>query len=426
MDGRALGVRKYASPYSVSISAQRLVSAVFVFSCLIPWVSFGTNNLDSQPWPLIFGLIVLAVFLGKFAASQKIKYSAFLASCGFFVTLFFSNYLDFLTARAFYNYFSFFVVLIVFLSILMRYGPPIRTIKIVNYLWLMAALIELIQPDLIAMLGKARTTAGRGVTSLAPEPTFFAIYLIFSSLLLFQLRGGDYKSDKSFHIINFLSTVILAKSSMGILMLFSIVSIYLVYSLIRVKPLKSGLKWMFFLTTSIAILASLLSIYFGSTRVFSLLEKLIDVGPILIFKLDASMNVRIEHVIFSFHGFFNNYFLPGGLDTFMDNRTEIVGYYGDFFWYGVGDNKIMSWVGDWLYSLGIFGLLALLFLFSAAHNGTRKSFWFLILTAVLLMTAVPLAFPLVPMLFASLIYAKKLNRTLDIAYFGQAETRKVA
>jgi hypothetical protein len=352
-------------------------------------------------------MLVLASFSGKLVVLRKIKNSALLGIGGFIVALCFSNSLDFTTARSFYNYFSFFFVLIVFLSILMRYGPPFRTIKIVNYLWLMAALIELIQPDLIAMLGKARTTAGRGVTSLAPEPTFFAIYLIFSSLLLFQLRGGDYKSDKIFHIINFLSIFILAKSAMGIVMLFPIVFIYLVYSLIRVKPLISGLKWMFFLMTSIAILASLISIYFGSTRILSLLEKLIDVGPIMIFKLDASMNVRIEHIIFSFHGLFNNHFLPGGLDTFMDNRAEVVGYYGDFFWYSAGMNKIMSWVGDWLYSLGIFGLLALLFLFSAAHNGTRKSFWFLILTAVLLLPAVPLAFPLVPMLFASLIYAKK-------------------
>ena len=42
---------------------QKLTSLIFVFFCLIPYASFGTNDLDSQPWPFLLG--ILSIFVLK-------------------------------------------------------------------------------------------------------------------------------------------------------------------------------------------------------------------------------------------------------------------------------------------------------------------------------------------------------------------------
>ena len=390
-------------------SLSRVASTIFVVVCLLPWTSFGTNNLDSQPWPLLFGLLLIATFSGKLASTRNLNLAVFAIILGLYVAAVNSSTSGFIIVRAFYNYISFFIVLLIFLTILDHFKPPIRTIRVMNYIWIVAALIQIVQPGLIAALGKARTTADRGLTSLSPEPTFFAIYLIFSSLLLFQLRGFDHKKDLSLHVINLLAIAVLARSSMGLLMVVLCFGFFVIYLMKKLKLKKQIMVGLGIIAGLGIVVAFVFRTYFAESRVASLVDALAGRGVLGIIQYDASMNVRIEHVVFSVHGAVRNYLLPGGFDSFSENREAIVDSYGGYFWYGTASDKIMSWSGDWLYSLGIFGFLSLAFVALAAYDRTREGFFFLGLVFVLLFSAVPVAFPLVPMLFATMIHRVRVR-----------------
>ena len=64
-------------------------------------------------------------------------------------------------------------------------------------------------------------------------------------------------------------------------------------------------------------------------------------------------------------------------------------------------------MGDWVYSLGIFGVTSLSLIFVDASDGTKENRFFLLTLAIILISAIPIAFPLVPMILATMIYNKR-------------------
>ncbi|WP_143751146.1 hypothetical protein [Marinobacter sp. LV10MA510-1] len=85
-------------------------------------------------------------------------------------------------------------------------------------------------------------------------------------------------------------------------------------------------------------------------------------------------------------------------------------YYGGIFWYSTGSNKIMSWLGDWSYQLGVFGILMLVVLFKSLYNGSLTRLLELVVLAVFLLAAIPVGFPLVPALMALWVYKDNCKR----------------
>ena len=115
---------------------------------------------------------------------------------------------------------------------------------------------------------------------------------------------------------------------------------------------------------------------------------------------DASINQRAEAVVVSLLGAFWNGFVPAGLDTFLDSRNAMGDLMGNLFWYPTESSKIMSWVGAIVYELGVFGIAAIGIFSISSFQGNRRSRVSLALLFIILLSAVPLAFPLVPMLLA--------------------------
>ena len=159
----------------------------------------------------------------------------------------------------------------------------------------------------------------------------------------------------------------------------------------------------FFLILGIFLAARLLE----DSRVLNLLAILQENSLVELARLDASTNQRLEAVVLSIHGFLYNWLWPGGIDTYLRTRNELLPEYGDYFWFLSGGDKIMSWIGALAYELGIFGVSALLLMLIAAYDGTRSSRLKLVFLVVILLSAVPLAFPLVPMLLASMAAQKR-------------------
>jgi len=146
------------------------------------------------------------------------------------------------------------------------------------------------------------------------------------------------------------------------------------------------------------------------SRVEQLITKInIDNSILKIIVSDHSINSRTEAVFFSVVGTFDNYLIPGGLDSFIDVRKSMLEDYNvsEYFFNRSESNKIMSWLGSILYELGIFGFFLIIIIFKTIYKSFKGSLFYYGALLVILLSAVPVAFPLVPMLFALIVYNKK-------------------
>ena len=116
------------------------------------------------------------------------------------------------------------------------------------------------------------------------------------------------------------------------------------------------------------------------------------------------------------HGAVNNFLIPAGFDAFVHIKDKLDSTYNYYFWssglYGEPSNKIMSWSGDWLFQLGIFGLIFVSYLLYISSDGSRIRRAELFLLTILLCSAVPVAFPLISMLLALYTYRSRI-RAID-------------
>jgi len=372
---------------------------LFLVAAFFPWVSFNTNSLDMQPWPLIFALCLI-VMDGKMILSRTLIYATILLIIGFFMAIFASNSVNFLALRAFYQFFSVFIFFAATNSIIRRRYEIRPLVKVFNVIWILAGLVELRFPMVLAIFGKVRTSTGRGVTSFAPEPSFFVAYLIFSSALLFVLDGYSVKKSKWVHLFNVMAVILLAKSAIGMAYLMVLVLCYFGYLLLRRRPKKLGLYLLVSAVSMTVLVPVLLKLTETNTRALDLILKLATKGPLLLVKIDASINERAAHVILSIHAALQNFFIPLGFDTFSEIRLEVQRFYNGFFWQATGTDKIMSWFGEWIYTLGIFGVFGLVLFYVNFPKLPSEGKWTLLAVSIILFSAIPVSFPLVAILFA--------------------------
>ena len=100
-----------------------------------------------------------------------------------------SSSIDYNVIRGFINYLGLPLLYVAFYNYFVRYGVPIKLIIVLNFVWIFFGFIELFFPEFMSLLSKMRTSSSRGVTSLAPEATFFGVYLFFSSLLFIEFKN---------------------------------------------------------------------------------------------------------------------------------------------------------------------------------------------------------------------------------------------
>jgi len=401
----------------MELANNRLTIAKFfgglaILVSLFPWVGFNILNTDSQPWPLFFFVIFLATIPKKVITPKNFYILFLIFIIGIFISIFESNNMfSFLTIRAIYNYLAFVIVFIGFYNYLLKFGFPIKIFIIANFIWLAGGLVELYSADLLQSIAPQRTTSGRGVTSFAPEPSFFAVYLFFSSWSI--LLANEYRLEKNIKLIllfNFVSFFVLAKSAMGILYLLIGFSFIVFYHLFRIQINKRVLKTLIIGILFFVVIALIFFPYLQENRYVDLAIKISsELNPFDIFYLDASMNERLQHIVFSIHGVFLNYMMPGGFDTFIYHHNYLVNFYNNYFWWDQGSVKILSWIGDWIYQLGFFGIIVIWYFFKISEEKTYKNFIERLLLFIILLSAIPVAFPLVAMIFALLTYIKKIN-----------------
>ena len=404
-------------PIFANLSLTKFVGIVFIIFACIPWVNFGLNRMDSQPWSFLLALSFLLLISQKITIPKNGTLMLLLVIIGLVVTISLTNsIIAFDVGRALVQYLTIPIMYIAFYNFFIRYEFPLKLFIFMNLVWIFFGFMEIFFFDFVNAISHTRTDYElRGVTSLASEPTFFGIYLFFSSWIL--IESNNFTMDKKIKMLllaNFLVVAFFAKASMVILFYIIVFSLILLRKIISfllgVKISINNIITYIFYFLLIFISFNFFQQILQGSRVEQLITKInIDNSILEIIVSDHSINSRTEAVFFSVIGTFDNYLIPGGLDSFIDVRRSMLEEYkvSEFFFNRSESNKIMSWLGSILYELGIFGLFLVIIIFKSIYKSFGGSLFYYGAFLVILLSAVPVAFPLVPMLFALIVYNKK-------------------
>ena len=396
----------------MKINLKTLSENLVILFSLFPYVSFGIINTDSQPWILIF----LSIYFIINRNFNHINIIFLWISCIFLLLILIiinatEAQLHFVL-RALISYSIFFLAWFASCKIHSKRNPIIIYI-ISSWIYIIGGVLQVYGFDFLDWMSSNRDGGRtRGVTSFTPEPTYLGIILfLLIWILIFSLNKKDIKNNillKSFAwttiIINLIGIIFLSQSSM--------VMLWIIFSLIFLSvffiSFKNTIIGLFFF--AVLFLYCYFYVNFEGWRAFLIAEQIYNIGYqgiIDIIHLDWSINVRVANVIFPIMGVWKNGLLPGGIESYGEMSTQLMPMWDYFFNRVTQSDKIWSFIGTFIYELGIFGII-ILFLISAIlkieNNWKIRE---IILIGFLLLSCVPLGVALVPLIFGSKIEKHK-------------------
>ena len=393
-------------------------SKFFFIAALFPFVSFGTNTMDSQPHYIILAFFSFIFFTFNGLVFRKAIDLIIFLMIFLLTLLIFDNNFDFYFFRAIASYSGFILTLVVSIIYFERFGIPLKTIVIANLIYILAALVQInfggfSTNFLINSNSLFEPSTAGGAWSLTPEHTFFGIVLFFFSWILLIIY--DYKPPIKIAflvLINILSIFLLAKSSMVILYLIITMFAYLLRywnkRVILKKLLITLLLIVFsiYFFTEIIPLSRFTSLIYagGSISEVGLFTKIFNVVG-----SDASINDRLLNVVFPYYGFVRNFGFPGGLNSYSNMSYILIEHFNGYFWSGIGSNKILSFTGAFIYELGALTIFIFFYFYQFLKDSKNPNRFFEIaLLFVILHSAIAVAFSLIP-IFIAIMYYKKTH-----------------
>jgi hypothetical protein len=390
----------------------KLLLCITLLSFLFPWLSFRILDLDTQPWFMIMGSLFLLLNIRK-KVHIAVVFALLLFLSAFGVGLAYGSF-DFLFVRAVLGYYAFFIVLASYYLMKRYFEFPVWILTWSNAAWLFAGALQVFfGKNILSFLVIVRTTEDRGVTGLAPEPTFYGIFLFYMCWLLYLEKQNI--SIKTFRILvslNLLFIIFVAKSSMVVLFILIAGFLYLVFNFFSVRRL--------LVTLLLGVCAFLVTTQYGNyledTRLYTLGSLVVD-APLVVIEKDASINERASHIFFSFKGFYDDLGYPHGFHSFSNSLATGRDQSGGFFFWGSEGNKIMSGVGSLLYELGWYSILffILVFWLMFSRYYIKDSLLSLFLFMGLLISAISISFTLLPMVIISKYFYFVKKKRLRLA-----------
>lgn len=379
----------------------------FVFFCFFPFLKVVPFlKTDVQPYTLLCSLVLLLIWIPRYI-NIGLLLPLFVATVAFAIISF--NGLTVAGLRNSFGYFSFLTVSYAsYKYLITQQKLPYRFITIAVYVWMAIAIIHHIFPDFLTfLLPRSRTGYGRGVTSLAPEPTHYGIACLFFMLIIDMCQ---HPKRKLLNRLLIFQIIFLARSSTVILFLIILFGLRTIVKL-------NGKRLLISIATVVIGIIVLMSMDLRSynIRVFKIIDLVIERGFLKTIAIDASISDRVAHIYFSLKGFLDNYFLPHGYGAWGKYLDGQLAGYGRVFrleWITRGD-KILSTYGAAFYELGIFGLLLPVSITIILYRAFKKSEWrrqltLIIFVNMILMTAIPISFPPIAFLMGAAIYRSKL------------------
>ena len=387
---------------------------VFLFTSLFPFISFNLTNLDTQPFTFFVGTFGIIFSLCSFQINKVFRISLILVLIALFISSFSVEGADRFVIRGLYNYLSIFFYLFIFSYLYKENLINNKLVIFANYVYIFFAIVQIYFPSIIDFFVPSRVGntffQGRGLSSLTPEPTHFAVTLTLISFLLLINSGYKFRKNLFLHILNLFSITAIARST-SILLIFAI-SLFLIFLFTIGKAFTYKYLKVFL---SVAVLSSIGIAYsiIAQTRIFRILNTInIDdfySNIIILFMKDQSISSRIQHLLIPFLAFFRDFGMPHAFNG-LKASAEFFSSELSAFQVLTNSTKFMSYMGDWVYSLGFFGIIAFLLIFAPLFRNKIVPNYLLIILLMLLTTSVPVSMPLVPAVIAALYYKNEYQR----------------
>lgn len=333
---------------------------LFLFFCFFPYLRILPLPLDSQPNALILAVCIFVIsFHNKVA--KEIKYLLFVLFSAIICMV--CSWEGVLGLRILTNYVSlFFITYATYVALRYLNGLPYSFFCNVVYWWFLVGFIQLtIYPSFLDFLllrsdNELMLARGRGVTSLAVEPTFYGMIC----LLLMIINHLNFYEQKRYKWILFLLLVqfiVFSRSTTCFFVLGISCTLYILYWVLKGR---NCFWWL------IGICIGSFVVYKGALYVTShtdirfarALHHLLQ-EPSSFLLMDYSVNNRFMHAFFPLKGFIDNIGFPHGLGNFNDYLMKMSedAYWGRLLPYDVsGEKKTATSIGGPLFELGIFAL----------------------------------------------------------------------
>lgn len=379
---------------------------ILMFLAIFPYVTPVNLGFDTQPFALLFSIIILLTLLASkspLPMPRSIFTLLLMSVCASVLFLVSSDKLAAL--RSLTGYATLFAV--TFSSYHTCRNINTKWFNFAVYMWFSVGLIQLTVNRFFGefLLPRISTSEGRGITSLAVEPSYYAIVCVFLLLLNDFLRASG-KQEKSKHMLItmlLIFQIVITYSGVGFVFLF----VYMISKFIAIL-LKEGIRKH---TGKLTIIAFSIVATFLAFRNIDVLEqsragvilRAAMVDPKLLLTSDGSIADRLTHAILPIYSLAYSSGIGLGLGTWSEHFPGLRDYAGGFIRqmaeHATG-GRIMSGWGTAIYELGILGFLYLIIFLQVMIKGAKRKELSSVyvssgITLFLLMfMAVPLAFPL--------------------------------
>ena len=376
-----------------------LIETILYFLIFFPYLPSFLPNVYLAPYALILTTIIFFLIKEKILPNELITlFFLFLLSLILLV-----NGFDFNTLRILAGYLSIFVIACSTYFIL-RMTKRINNNLIYNLfiLWFIVGLIQyFINPEFMSsFVVQMKSTSDRGVTGLAPEPSYYASVMLFFTIISYI---NNHKLKQTI-LLSIISIIIISASSTGLIVLLGFLTLYFLIFLFKKRILKIiFISIIFFLITYLNFDS------LSGTRIHKLVKSTLK-SPVELFVRDASVNARVWHIVGSFSGSYDNYFLPRPINNFEEYTSKVM----KANIHNVHPrtirtlkNKPMTGTGQMFFNLGIISLLYFFIIFKLSYKcfKSKKEGLFITLCMFLIMTtAIPLSFPMFGFIYGLLAY----------------------
>ena len=393
----------------INIPLVKVISYIFVFFCFFPYLNILRIPTDAQPNALVFGLLLVALSDSvKFRKTLLVFFVAiFLA---FFAGFIWNSTFKFSSFRSLVNYLSLSIITIASIFFLKRNKLSYRFFNFSVISYFVVSIIQTLTSKtfLTFLLYRSESTESRGVTGLAPEPTFNATMGVLF-LVIYLLNFFPYRLK--YHVAIFLIWIVfLAKSSTILLVL---VASFFLYSLVFYFN-RTVIAGIFFFVIVIASLQAYLAnaASDNSVRLVTLMNALVQ-NPDTFLIFDKSINDRFSHIFAAFYLSFENYLMPFGPDYKWFNTRIFELKSGDFYYVIFFDKvkpqweRIMSGWGMLVYECGLAGFLFLVYFnLKCILNFRMLKPYFLafVIFTITLFTALSINTAIVPFIFGNFFF----------------------
>jgi len=396
----------------IKINTKKILYQLLIIFCFFPFLNILRLPIDSQPNALILSFLILFINYRTiiYHLPTKLLYLIIIFVVATIV-LFFSNY-TFVTFTSYISYLSLCLIpLAVYISLKKINGLSFDFFKKIILIWGLVGLIQRIyNPKFLQFLqyrSNGSGLMGRGVNSLAPEPTYYGT-VIALFIVVYVINNFIETKNKLWFIFLLIQLFIFSISS-------TIIAVFLIstilYFLIKLFKINFKNKLFYIALLICTFFLIFLKINFdliSNTRVYKIINIVLS-RPELIM-LDQSINERFNHAFFPIVSLYENFMIPMGFDNFKNyiiSKITLNQY--PLFFVNIelaNYNKIMSGYGAAFFELGGFGLLIPIYLYSFFKTLLNKKtiIYFFILLNMLLFTSISLNNALILFVFGNVMY----------------------